>query len=147
MTGKKLTRAQVGPARDILLKQQGYRCALCNCDFREQTVKGRKRVAKYKPALDHCHSSGFVRAVLCVNCNGREGEIWNRARRCMRESTAIEWTEKLIAYWKLHATPQTIFIHPDHASEDDKRIARNAKERKKRANIKAATLLKGRKKR
>lgn len=142
--GKKLTRAQVAPARDILLKQQGYKCALCQCDFREQTIKGRKRVAKYKPALDHCHDSGYVRAVLCVNCNGREGEIWNRARRCMRDGTAVEWVEKLVAYWKLHTSPQTAYIHPDHKSEDDKRLARNAKERQKRAKAKAAAILKGR---
>lgn len=141
---KKLSRAQVAPARELLLKKQNYKCALCKCDFREQTLKGRKRVPKYKPALDHCHTTGFVRAVLCVNCNGREGEIWNRARRCMRDGTAVEWTEGLVAYWKLHSTPQTAYIHPDHQSEDDKRLARNAKERKKRANAKALAILKGR---
>lgn len=143
MAGRKLTRTQVGPAREIMLKKQGYKCALCECDFREQTMKGRKRVAKYKPALDHCHEHGYVRSVLCVNCNGREGEIWNRARRCMRSGTAIEWLDKLSAYWKLHQSPQTEYIHPDHKSEDDKRLARNAAERKKRATAKAIALLKG----
>ena len=144
MSERKLKRTQVAAARDILLTKQGHKCALCECNFREQTIKGRKRVAKYKAALDHCHTSGYVRAVLCINCNGREGEIWNRARRCMRDSTAIAWTEKLLAYWKLHEIPQTVYIHPDHQSEDDKRLARNAAERKKRANIKAKALLKGR---
>jgi len=144
MAGRKLTRAQVAPARDILLKQQGYKCALCECDFREQTIKGKKRVAKYKPALDHCHDHGYVRAVLCVNCNGREGEIFSRASRCKREGTPAAWLQRLVDYWTKHATPQTEYIHPDHKSEDDKRLARNAKERKKRANAKAAALLKGR---
>ena len=143
MSGRKLKHAQVKPARDILLKKQGYKCALCACDFREQTIKGRKRVDKYKPALDHCHDHGYVRAVLCVNCNGREGEIFNRARRCARDSSPVEWLEKLAAYWRQHETPQTEFIHPDHKSEDDKRLLRNAKERKKRANAKAAAMLKG----
>lgn len=145
MTARKLTRTQVGPAREILLKQQGYKCALCECDFREQTIKGRKRVQKYKPALDHCHSTGYVRAVLCVNCNGREGEIWNRAQRCKRAGTSVTWLQRLVDYWTLHATPQTVYIHPDHKSDDDKRLAKNAAERKKRAQAKAVAIL-GRKK-
>jgi len=145
VTARKLTRTQVGPAREILLKQQGYKCALCECDFREQTIKGRKRVQKYKPALDHCHSTGYVRAVLCVNCNGREGEIWNRAQRCKRAGTSVTWLQRLVDYWTLHATPQTVYIHPDHKSDDDKRLAKNAAERKKRAQAKAVAIL-GRKK-
>jgi hypothetical protein len=145
VTARKLTRTQVGPAREILLKQQGYKCALCECDFREQTIKGRKRVQKYKPALDHCHTTGYVRAVLCVNCNGREGEIWNRAQRCKRAGTSVTWLQRLVDYWTLHATPQTVYIHPDHKSDDDKRLAKNAAERKKRAQAKAVAIL-GRKK-
>lgn len=142
MTGKKLSRKDVPAARDLLLKKQGYKCLLCGCDFREQTVKNRKRVSKYTPALDHCHTHGHVRGVLCVNCNGREGEIWNRAQRCKRNRTAKEWLQDLVHYWTDHETPQTAFIHPDHKSEDDKRLARNAKERKKRAQAKALAVLK-----
>ena len=141
MTGRKLTRTQVAPAREILLKQQGYKCALCQSDFREQTLKGRKRVQKYKPALDHDHATGYVRAVLCVNCNGREGEIWNRAQRCKRDGKSVDWLQRLVDYWLLHETPQTVYIHPDHKSEDDKRIARNTAERKKRAQAKAVAIL------
>lgn len=144
--GRKLTRAQVPKARELLLAQQGHKCLLCGCSFKEQTVKGRKRVQKYKPALDHCHSHGFVRGVLCVNCNGREGEIFNRARRCSRGGTPAEWLQKLVEYWLKHETPQTEYIHPDHKSEDDKRLERNAKERKKRAAAKAKALLAARKK-
>ena len=139
--GKQLTKAQVKPARDILQKQQGNLCALCFCNFLEQTIKGRKRVVKYTPTLDHCHNHGFVRAVLCANCNGREGEIFNRANRCKRDGTAAEWLRRLADYWEKHAEPQTIYIHPDHKSEDDKRLARNKKERLKRARIKAKAQL------
>ena len=144
MSGQKLTRTQVPKARDILLAKQNYKCLLCGVDFREQTIKGRKRVAKYKPCLDHCHTHGYVRGVLCTNCNGREGEIWNRAQRCKRAGTAAEWTQRLVEYWLKHETPQTAYIHPDHKSEDEKRLARNAAERKKRAQAKAAAILKAR---
>jgi hypothetical protein len=58
----------------------------------------------------------------------------------------VSWLEGLATYWRKHETPQTEYIHPDHKSEDDKRLARNAAERKKRANAKAIALLKQRKK-
>ncbi len=141
----KLKRTQVAKAREILQKQQNNRCALCNADFTEVTLKGRKRVPKYTATLDHCHNHGYVRAVLCRNCNGKEGEIFNRATSCKRDGTALEWLERLVGYWKHHLEPKTNYIHPDHKSEDDKRLARNAKERKKRAEAKAKALLKARK--
>jgi len=139
---RKLSRKDVPAARALLLKQQNHKCLLCGVDFRTQTVKNRKRVAKYTPALDHCHNHGHVRGVLCVNCNGREGEIHSRATRCKRDGTAIEWTQRLVDYWRKHEEPQTIYIHPDHKSEEEKRVARNAQERKRRATAKAKAALK-----
>ncbi len=142
-TGVKLKRTQIAQARKILLAKQGNKCALCNADFSTMVIKGRKRVAKYTPSLDHCHNHGYVREVLCRNCNGKEGEIFNRATSCKRDGTALDWLKTLVAYWEKHATPQTTYIHPDHKSEDDKRLARNAKERKKRADARARAILKG----
>jgi hypothetical protein len=141
MTGRKLKRSEIAQAREILVKQQGFKCALCGVDFREQTVKNRKRVSKYTPVLDHCHNHGHVRAVLCKNCNGKEGEIFNRATSCKRDGTALDWLRKLVEYWAKHETPQTVYIHPEHKSEDDKRLERNAKERRRRAAAKAKALL------
>tara|TARA_R110000765_G_scaffold93086_2_gene175469 strand:+ start:516 stop:689 length:174 start_codon:yes stop_codon:yes gene_type:complete len=57
----------------------------------------------------------------------------------------MDWTQKLVDYWLLHSEPQTVYIHPDHKSDDDKRLAKNAAERKKRAQAKAVAIL-GRKK-
>ncbi len=141
--GKKLTKAQVPQARKLLAAQQGNKCLLCDADFNELTVKNRKRVSKYGSTLDHCHTHGYVRGVLCINCNGREGEITNRANRCKRDGTGLAWLKRLVAYLEKHETPQTQYIHPEHKTDDEKRIARNAQQRKKRAQIKAKTLLKG----
>lgn len=141
----KLKRTQIAQARKILSAQQQNRCALCNCDFMEMTLKGRKRVQKYTPTLDHCHNHGHVREILCRNCNGKEGEIYNRANSCRRDGTGADWLKRLVAYWDKHEYPQTQYIHPDFKSEDDKRLARNATERKKRANAKAKAILAARK--
>lgn len=47
-----------------ILKEQNYLCAICN-------TKGFKMrsEAKYSLVVDHCHSSGEVRGMLCHNCN------------------------------------------------------------------------------
>ncbi len=139
--GKKLTLRQVKEARDLMIKQQGYKCLLCGCDFQAMTMKGRKRVPKYQSTLDHCHDHGHVRGVLCINCNGREGEIKNRANRCKRDGTGLEWLRRLVDYLEKHETPQSMYIHPEHKTEDEKRLDRNAKERKRRADMKAKAMI------
>ena len=39
--------------------EQGNKCKICYQDFS----------ADVKPAVDHCHTSGKVRGLLCNNCN------------------------------------------------------------------------------
>lgn len=48
-----------------LLKQQNNRCAICNCP-----PSGPKSFA-----VDHCHSSGKVRGLLCRGCNVGIGNL------------------------------------------------------------------------
>jgi hypothetical protein len=43
-----------------MLKAQNYKCAICG---NEDEVEGRKL------AIDHCHSEGRVRGLLCGKCN------------------------------------------------------------------------------
>lgn len=45
---------------DELLKDQNYKCAICG---NEDEVEGRRL------AIDHCHSQGHVRGLLCGKCN------------------------------------------------------------------------------
>jgi hypothetical protein len=44
---------------DNLLAKQAYQCAIC----------GRKEPTGYNWHVDHCHSSGKVRGLLCSKCN------------------------------------------------------------------------------
>jgi hypothetical protein len=43
---------------DAMLEKQGGGCALC----------GKKKM-RYRLAIDHCHSTGKVRGILCFRCN------------------------------------------------------------------------------
>lgn len=71
---------------------QGGVCAICG---RPETCKhkdGRTR----RLAVDHCHATGKVRALLCAACNNGIG----------RFEENIENIRRAIAYLEKHRTPQ-----------------------------------------
>ena len=125
----RITAKQAVQVRTKLLQRQGYVCPLCKGSMKSNSKKS--------PALDHDHQTGFLRDVLCVNCNGIEGKVFNLARRARGPLTEDEWLRNLLAYWERHQTPQHGgILHHTHRTEEEKRLARNAKARKKRAAAK-----------
>jgi len=53
---------------NVMLKAQDNKCAICN---NEDEVKGRKL------AIDHCHTTGSVRGLLCGKCNRALGLFYD----------------------------------------------------------------------
>jgi Recombination endonuclease VII len=47
-----------------MLKWQDYKCWICKSDFDINAARGEGSVN-----VDHCHKTGFVRALLCHKCN------------------------------------------------------------------------------
>ena len=128
---RRIKASQAAQVREALLKRQGYRCPLCDGTMRSNSKK--------QPVLDHDHKTGFLRDVLCRNCNGIEGKVFNLARRAKGDLTVEEWLRNLLNYYKLHSTPQHGGIfHHTHKTAEEKRLARNAKARARRAAAKAA---------
>jgi len=92
-----------------------------------------------QPVLDHDHGNGHIRDVICRNCNGMEGKVFNLARRAKNNLTEKQWLERLLAYYVRHETPQHGgYMHPTHKTEAEKRLARNKKSRERRAKLKAS---------
>jgi len=46
-----------------LLKEQNFKCALCDKTHEQEKVVGKNL------AVDHCHKTGQVRGLLCNDCN------------------------------------------------------------------------------
>jgi len=55
----------------VMLAEQDGKCAICG---REESALSRS--GKIKPlAVDHCHTTGKVRKLLCFNCNNGLGDF------------------------------------------------------------------------
>jgi hypothetical protein len=50
--------------RQALFDKQEGKCAVCNCDVHLDGTKNATQAV-----IDHCHTSGKVRGVLCNTCN------------------------------------------------------------------------------
>lgn len=125
----RLTAGKIPAVTALILKRQGYKCPLCRAALRQTTKK--------RPALDHDHSTGLIRGVLCFNCNGMEGKVMNRATRAKGEGTAVQWLRNLILYLDMHEEAPGELIHHTFKDEEQKRVARNKKARAVSAKLRA----------
>ena len=126
---RRIKTSEVASTRAAILKAQGYKCALCGASL--------KSGAKKDPVLDHCHTNGHLRGVLCRNCNQMEGKVKTSATRAVGAVRAKDWLRSLVDYLDRHEEPQVPLLHPTHKTEEEKRLARNKKARERRAKLKA----------
>jgi len=135
-TFRKLTRTMVRPYALRLLKEQGGLCPLCT-----RPIDPTERMSL---VLDHCHDTGRVRGALCRSCNAAEGKVANAAGRwgakTMSYPEIIAWLENLLVYLK---QPLRDVVYPTFQTEDEKRLATNAKARKVRAAKRAVAAVRG----
>lgn len=119
---QRLTTSGIAPYRAALLKKQAGKCALCE---RKPAV----------PCLDHCHSTGVNRGVLCRGCNALLGKIENNAARngLGNPNDLFRYLAKIPAYIVAGQRGGTGTLHPTFKTDEEKRLARNAKARKARA--------------
>lgn len=109
MLTRKLKTSEIAQVRANLMKAQGGICPLC--------VEPIER-----PALDHCHSKGHIREVLCMNCNQMEGRVRSFGVRARRHLTYLGWLSNLLNYCTKHVEPQNDMIHPLFKTPDEKKV-------------------------
>lgn len=111
---RQLKSTEVKELREKILKNQGFKCAICGKTLSEDDTG---------ISLDHQHrlnknqeigsdGAGLIRGVLCRECNTYEGKIWNNGTRYKQFKTVkerIEFLKRLIQYYEAGTYP---FIHP-----------------------------------
>lgn len=128
---RRIKASQVPAVTAALLKAQGGKCPLCGLPV----GPGRKKT----PALDHDHDTGYLRDILCLNCNGIEGKVRNLVRRMGTHIGKIEGLSNIVAYWQRHAEPKHGGVfHHTHRTAEEKRLERNAKAVARRKKAKQA---------
>ncbi|CAB4241387.1 Recombination endonuclease VII [uncultured Caudovirales phage] len=120
----RLTAKSLAQWRKDTLAAQGGRCAIC-----QLPCSGAQAVG------DHCHATGFMRGVLHRSCNSLLGKVENSYRRYGVPNLAA-FSHGVPGYLQ---RPMHAVQYPTHKSDDEKRIARNAKARKARAAAKEPT--------
>lgn len=116
---KRITTLKIPIIRAKLQKKQGNRCLICQRDLR-----------RLRAVLDHCHKTGYIRGVLCNNCNGIEGKI---SGLLLRLDVGKIGYDQIIINMAAHRHPdnlKTKWIHP-HAETLVEQKARRAKRAKK----------------
>lgn len=68
------------------LKSQGMLCACCGLELDEKSIIR-------KPQVDHCHSTGLFRGILCRTCNIVEGFLEKKGDVL---ALVIEYKEKFL---------------------------------------------------
>lgn len=116
---KRLKQKDIKDVRDKIANVQGNLCAIC-----QQTLE--------EKCLDHDHKTGLIRSVLCRNCNGIEGKIFNLCRRGKRDKTEKQYLIEILTYWTFWADNPRNLLHPTHKTADEKRERRNKKARENR---------------
>ena len=136
---KRLKVQQVPVARRLLLAKQKNKCAVCGCDFDDATYNKKKRkvVLKYRACLDHNHTTGYIRGVLCDGCNGLEGKVARFLQRHPPSCSVPEVLRGLAEYLERHATPRTEWKHHSFRTDSEKREARNKRRRRLRKEAQA----------
>lgn len=127
MTIPKLKYSEVAKTRASMLQSQGGTCALCSLP-----------IAKGKDVLDHDHTEGHLRGVLHSGCNSLLGRVENNYRRY-----GVPDLRCFLAGASMYLTKSSRIpmdqrvLHPTFKTLDEKREARNATARKRRAAKKA----------
>jgi len=63
-----------------MLERQSGRCLICDCKF-DMSYKPKGGSGAKSPCVDHCHTTGKIRGLLCSNCNKGIG--------CLKENISI----------------------------------------------------------
>ena len=106
--------------RDLYLQEQRGLCALCH-----------EPVDPTEAVLDHCHKTGYLRAVLHRGCNAYIGHMENNLARNRITPSRLAM---ILANFEIYTKTHRLVLHPTHRTPEEKAL--RAKKRAKAARAK-----------
>lgn len=113
---EKLKTKDIKPLREQILKEQHGLCAIC-----------RESIAIGEAVLDHCHKTGFIRAVLHRGCNAFIGHLENNQKRNHITPNRLN---QILLNFIYYINSHRLIVHPTHLTPEEKKD--RAKKRRKR---------------
>ena len=107
----------IKPLREQLLKEQNNICAICL-----------DPLVASEAVLDHCHKTGYIRAVIHRGCNCFIGSMENNRLRNRIDEHRLRNILNHFDYYTKNYKP---ILHPTHRTPEEK-----AERTKKRARLK-----------
>jgi hypothetical protein len=114
----RLKPKDIKPTRLQYLAEQHHLCAICN-----------EQVLEQEAVLDHCHKTGYIRAVLHRGCNAYIGHMENNMARNLITPARLA---KILMNFELYINTHRLVLHPSHRTPEEKQ-ARAKKRRKQQA--------------
>lgn len=99
---KRITFSKIEELREKYARKQGQRCPICG-----------RSLLRLRATLDHCHKTGYVRGVLCNNCNGLEGKLSGIIARIDVGKLGYDTIMQNIAAWVNPDNLKKKHIHPN----------------------------------
>lgn len=108
----KIKPKEIKALRESILAEQRGACAICH-----------EQLDPAEAVLDHCHKTGYIRAVLHRGCNAYIGHLENNmARNRITPARLL----KILANFMLYINTHRLIIHPTHLTPEE-RLARTKK--------------------
>lgn len=115
----KLKPKDIKPMRDLILIEQAGKCAICN-----------ELVMPEEAVLDHCHKTGYIRAVLHRGCNAYIGHMENNLAR---NRITPDRLQTILSNFQLYVNTHRLYMHPSHLTAEEKKLRAKKRARAKRA--------------
>ena len=113
----KIKAKDIKPLREQILREQHGLCAICY-----------EIVLPTEAVLDHCHKTGYIRAVLHRGCNAYIGHMENNLARNLISPDRLA---NILTNFETYINTHRLLVHPTHKTPEER------KERaKKRAKAK-----------
>lgn len=108
----------IKPLREQILQEQRGLCAICH-----------EPLVAEEAVLDHCHKTGYIRAVLHRGCNAYIGHMENNQARNRITPGRLQ---NILANFQFYINTHRLIQHPTHRTPEERKERAKKRARAKR---------------